>query len=371
MTVKQLMVRNFRNYECQVIDFGEGINILYGNNAQGKTNILEALYIAATGKSYRTNNYQDLIQYGKLSFEIKLSALTDERENSILIRHSKGKGRFIEVNGVKRDKISDILGTFNIIMFSPETLEIVKGSPQLRRKFLDILLCQTDRKYLFYLQQYNKLIKNKSVALRRGREDRKFDEVIPVWNERISVLGGKIAALRNETLHKLNRHMNEEIKKITSGKETSLLIYNTFCECSENSDEKYFENQLRKKLNEGIEKEFRLCQCLYGPHRDDFEILLNGMNSRHYCSQGQQRTLALSLIISQLYYIKEVKNEKPVLLLDDVMSELDLSRQEYLLNGLYDVQTMITTTDALAFSNMDNRKIRRFYVENGKVFYES
>lgn len=365
------MVRNFRNYGCQDINFGEGINILYGNNAQGKTNILEALYIAATGKSYRTNNYQDLIQYGKMSFEINLTALINERENSIIIKHTKGKGRFIEINGVKRDKISDILGTFNMIMFSPETLEIVKGSPLLRRRFLDILLCQSNRQYLYYLQQYNKLIKNKSAALKKSKEERKYDEVIPIWNEKISVLGGRIAALRNRTINSLNRYMKEEIKKITSGKETSDITYKTFCDYDENSDEKYFEDQLRKKLAEGMEKEIKVCQCIYGTHRDDFEILLNDMNSRYYCSQGQQRTLALSLIIAQLHYIEEEKNEKPVLLLDDVMSELDFSRQAYLISGLYDVQTIITTTDSLAFNNIDNKKIKRFYVENGKIFDKS
>lgn len=367
MTIKTLELTNFRNYEKQAITFSDGINVFYGQNAQGKTNILEALYITATGKSHRTNNYHDLIKYGKPGFELKLNACIDDRENTIVIKYSKEKGRYAEINGIKRDKLSDILGNLNMILFSPETLEVVKGSPLMRRRFLDILLCQTNRQYLHYLQQYNILIKNKSVALKKGKNEKKYEDVIPIWNDHISVYGGKIAFLRMKTIEKLNFYMKKEIAQITEKKEISELIYKTFCSFDSTTEGVLFEEELKKKLQQGLQKEINLSQCLYGPHRDDFEILLNRMNSRQYCSQGQQRTLALSMIIAELLFVEEMRGEKPVLLLDDVMSELDLKRQEYLIRGLYDVQTIITTTDDLPYHGIKDRKVMRYFVENGRV----
>lgn len=172
MTIQELDLFQFRNYKKQNLTFGDGINILYGQNAQGKTNILEALYISSTGKSHRTNNYNDLIQSGQNGFEIKLRAKLKDRENSIIIRYSHDKKKSAEINGIRRDKLSDILGTLNMILFSPETLDVVKGSPAMRRKFLDILLCQTNRQYLHLLKRYNSLIKNKSIALKKGKSEK-------------------------------------------------------------------------------------------------------------------------------------------------------------------------------------------------------
>jgi DNA replication and repair protein RecF len=367
VTIQELELFQFRNYKKQNLSLEEGINILYGQNAQGKTNILEALYISSTGKSHRTNNYRDLIQYGKNNFEIKLRAIVNDRENLIVLRYSLHKGKSVEINGIKRDKLSDILGTLNMIFFSPETLEVVKGSPAIRRKFLDILLCQTDRQYLHLLKRYNTLIKNKAIALKKGKYEKQYEEVIPVWNEHISVNGGKIAYLRMNAIKKLNGFMKKEIHKITDNSESSELVYKTFCDINEEKDEEFFKKELKKRLDEGFLKEISNMQCIYGPHRDDFEILLNNMNSRQYCSQGQQRTLALSLILSELFYIEEIRGEKPVLLLDDVMSELDLQRQEYLLRGLSNVQTIITTTDEMPFISLEKRKVKKFFVNGGRV----
>lgn len=345
MKVERLNLKNFRNYEYQSIEFGEGINILYGENAQGKTNILEALYITATGKSQRTNNYQDMIRKGSEGFEVSLTANSRERTNQIDIRYYREKGKHAEINGIRRNRISDILGTMNMIFFSPETLDIVKGSPLQRRKFIDVLLCQVSKNYLYSLQQYNQLVKNKSLALKKGRSDKKYDEIIPIWNANMSRHGGRIAYIRDRTIKRLDFYMKEEMRRISSQREDSDLIYKTFTECDSQADEAYYSERLEKKLEEGMSREKELGQCLYGPHRDDVEILLNGMNSRQYCSQGQQRSLALALVLSELKWVDEIKGDRPVLLLDDVMSELDQGRQEYLMLGLKDMQAIITTTD--------------------------
>lgn len=367
MTIQEVELHQFRNYTKQNLSFGDEINILYGQNAQGKTNILESLYISSTGKSHRTNNYHDLIQNGQTGFEIKLRATVNNRENSIIIRYSKDTGKSAEINGIRREKLSDILGTLNMIFFSPETLEVVKGSPASRRKFLDILLCQTNRQYLHLLKRYNSLIKNKSIALKKGKQEKRYEEIIPIWNEHISAYGGKIVYLRMNAIKKLNLYMKNEIHKITDNTETSELVYKTFCNTDEVKDEAFYKKELLQTLSEGMQKEINILQCIYGPHRDDFEILLNGMNSRQYCSQGQQRTLALSLILSELFFIEEVKGEKPVLLLDDVMSELDLKRQEYLLRGLSNVQTIITTTDEIPYISLEGRNVKKFFIENGRA----
>ena len=366
MTVKQLELINFRNYNKQTINFGEGINILYGQNAQGKTNILEALYISATGKSHRTNNYRDLIRHESNGFEVNLTATIAGRDNTISVKYILERGKYAEINGVKREKLSDILGTLNMILFSPETLEVIKGSPAVRRRFIDIFLCQTNRQYLHFLKRYNTLIKNKSIALKNEKKD-KFGDTIPVWNEQISNYGGKIAYYRMKAINELNAYMKREIKSITGNLEESDMTYKTYCSFAEDADQEFFISRLSEELIKGLEKEKHIGQCIYGPHRDDFEILLNEMSSRQYCSQGQQRTLALSLIIAELFYVENIKGEKPVLLLDDVMSELDQSRQEYLLKGLMDVQTIITTTDELSYHDMKNRNIKKFFIEKGII----
>lgn len=372
MIIKSLELVNFRNYERATITFDNSVNILYGQNAQGKTNILEALYISATGKSHRTNTFQDLVQYGKPGFEIHLTSETDGRTNTIVLKYSREKGRFIEINGIRREKLSEILGTMNMILFSPETLDVVKGSPSIRRKFLDILLCQTNRQYLYCLQKYNSLIKNKSIALKKWKSDKKYVDVLPVWNEQIAVYGGKIARLRMEAVDKLNQYMKKEIGYISENKEISDIIYKTYCSFDDKKcDDIFFANELKLKLTQGIDKEIEVAQCIIGPHRDDIEILLNGRNSRHYCSQGQQRSLALALIISELYFIEDIKGEKPVLLLDDVMSELDYNRREYLINRLYDVQTIFTSTDDLPFDNIKSQKVKKMQVINGSITVKS
>lgn len=367
MKVERLDVRNFRNYENQSVVFGDGINILYGENAQGKTNILEALYLTATGKSQRTNSYHDLIRYGTDGFEISLKAKVRENDIRIDIRYFREKGKHVEINGIKRNKISDILGTLNMIFFSPETLDIVKGSPMKRRKFIDILLCQVSKSYLFSLQQYNLLVKNKSIALKKGRDDKKYEDIIPIWNANISKHGGRIAYIRDRTIRRLDFFMKEEIRRISDMKEESALIYKTYVQCPHDPSEDYYVESLERKLMEGMDREKELGQCLYGPHRDDIEILLNGMNSRQYCSQGQQRSLALALVLSELRWIDEIKGDRPVLLLDDVMSELDGKRQEYLMKGLSGIQTIITTTDDQRFLREEFKSANRYRVVTGTV----
>ncbi len=368
MIIERLEMRNFRNYENQEITFDGGVNVLFGLNAQGKTNALEALYMTATGKSHRTNTYQDLIKNGSNGFQIQLAAKIGDRKEQIEVAYSKDRGKCALVNGIKRDKISDILGIMNMILFSPETLEIIKGAPQLRRKFLDVMLCQVSKTYLYVLQQYQMIVKNKSAALKKSKYERKYDEILPIWNENMAKFGGRIAYIRHKTIQKLDTYMKQEMLRLSQDCEHSSIIYKTYTDVTESSDEAYFTERLRQKLEEGLEKERELSQCLYGPHRDDMEIMLNNMNSRLYCSQGQQRSLALSLVMAELRFMEEIRGDKPVLLLDDVLSELDENRQGYLINGLKGIQTIVTTTECDHIRKLlGSREMAGFSVNTGRV----
>ena len=260
-----------------------------------------------------------------------------------------------------------------MILFSPETLEVIKGSPLIRRKFLDILICQTNRHYLHCVQQYNVIIKNKSMALRKKNFDQKYLEMLPIWNDQLSLYGSQIAFHRMNAIIEINRYMKNVMNQISNGREESQIVYKTFCNIDNLESVSEFESKLKVLLQKGMDKEINTSQCLFGTHRDDFEILLNGMNSRQYCSQGQQRSLALSLIISELSYVEKEKGEKPVLLLDDVLSELDNNRQKYLINSLYDVQTIITSTDDIPYKEKENdfNIMTKIFIDNGHASIKS
>ena len=368
MIVSEIRLTNYRNYISQELAFSEGVNLFYGENGQGKTNLLEAIYLMATGKSHRTSNYNDLVGFGSEGFEIILKGMVNDREITLRVRYLKERGRITEINGIRRERISDVLGTMNMILFSPETLSIVKGSPAERRRFLDVLLCQTSRSYLENLQRYNKIIKNKSAALKNYRTGRSFQEVIPVFNEALAKTGGQVIKKRWEAIEKLNAFTRQEMRQLAGDREQILLRYKTSLGegMAQDSDIDY-EKELALKLERSIKKELETGQCLYGPHRDDMEMTLNDKSSRVFSSQGQQRSLALALILAELRFVEDERGEKPVLLLDDVMSELDERRREALVGGLKNVQTIITTTEPLLYTDLPVHEKREFIVKDGKA----
>lgn len=358
MRVKKIHLRNFRNYIDEEIRLSDNVSLIYGENAQGKTNIIEALYLFSTGKSHRTNNANELVRHGESFFDIKLEFEDNNYFQNIEVIYEKGNKKKLFINEVKKDKISDILGVVPSVLFSPESLSCIKGSPGERRKIIDIVLCQISKKYLINLQKYNKIIKNKNALLKRNIQS---DSQLDIWIESQAKAGTVIIEERKALIENLEKKIKKIMNGISEGKEDVKLRYRTIQEVNNRTYESLF-NLLME--NKGKEIEHGLC--LYGPHRDEIEILLNDKNSRLYCSQGQQRSLALALNIAVMEEIKEKTGKTPVLLLDDVMSELDEKRRSFLHELIRNKQAVITSTDKTQF-RISDENISYIRIKNGTV----
>lgn len=362
MEIKRLHLKNFRNYKDESISFSKGISLLYGDNAQGKTNIIEALYMFSTGKSHRTGNMNELIMHGEQFFHLMLEFEENNYAQKIEIRFKKGKRKELFINEIKKEKLSDLLGIVPSVLFAPESLLVIKGSPGERRKLIDIVLCLIDKKYLLSLQRYNRIIKNKNVLLKQIQMNKEKPEMLNIWNESQAKEGSSIIKERKLLTESLGKRMNGLLQGITEGAESVKIKYKTSIV---NKDNVY--EDILNTLNGNMEKEIEQGSCLYGPHRDDMEIDVNNKNSRIYCSQGQQRSVALAMNIAILEEIEQRSGKTPLLLLDDVMSELDEKRQKYLFDIINGKQTVITTTEKTKFLD-SGKDISYIHIKNGKVF---
>ncbi|WP_392485931.1 DNA replication/repair protein RecF [Haloimpatiens sp. FM7315] len=335
MYVKKLQLINFRNYEELLVEFKKGVNVLVGDNAQGKTNILESIYYCGLAKSHRTNRDKELIKwdsgYSYISLFVKKIRLDKKIDIKIFKEGKKG----INVNSIKMQKISELIGTFNVVMFSPEDLNVVKGSPSERRRVLDIELCKLDKRYYHDLSRYKKVLTERNTLLKRSVNEQMLD----VYDIQLSKFGNYIIKKRLEYIEMINKYGSDIHKNITEGNENIKFSYVSQVKKFENIEEELLE--LIKSHRRGdIDKR----NTSVGPHRDDFNIKINGIDTREYGSQGQQRTSVLTIKFAALQIIKELTGEYPVLLLDDVLSELDIRRQKYILNSIKDIQTIITCT---------------------------
>ena len=360
-------LENFRNYATQDIEFGEGVNILYGDNAQGKTNVVEAVHLLATGKSHRTRHLADMVRHGAERFRIEAVIQDDDRQTSLVLAYDRRKGKQLLVNDIGRPRWSDLLGMLHVLMFSPETMDVVKGGPAERRRFLDILLCQLDARYLRCLQQYTALLRQKSAALRdRSAQDR-YADLMPVWNEGMAKNGAYLAWKRMETARRMEQLANRELNVLSGGRESLVLTLQTCIATDHSLDTKAIGEHLLGKLQHMLAREREAGQCLAGVHRDEMQISLNENAARVFSSQGQQRSIALSLILAAMYLYRENAGALPVLLLDDVMSELDPMRQTHLIQVLEKTQTLITTTDRQEYGSRMPADTKWFEVCDGKL----
>lgn len=361
MKIKRLHLKNFRNYKEENIFFSKGISLIYGDNAQGKTNIIEALYIFATGKSHRTSNMNELVMYGEQFFNLLLEFEDNNYTQKIEIKFEKGKRKELFINEIKKERLSDLLGIVPSVLFAPESLLSIKGSPGERRKLLDIVLCLVNKKYLLSLQKYNRIMKNKNILLKQIQMKKQKPEALNVWNESQAKAGESIIKERKLLIESLESSMNRLLLGISDGQENIRLKYKTSI-----ADENNVYESILNTLEVNMEKEIEQGNCLYGPHRDDMEIDVNNKNSRVYCSQGQQRSVALALNIAILEEIEQRTGKTPLLLLDDVMSELDEKRQKYLFDIINGKQTIITTTEKTKFKE-SGKDISYIHIKNGMV----
>ena len=361
MYFKEIKLENFRNYKKEKIQFHPKINIITGKNAQGKTNLLESLYIMSLGKSFRTNKDTEMIGFSEEYSIARCSYIKENREESIEIIITK-EGKAIKIDGEKAQKSSDLLERAYIVIFSPEDLKIVKDEPEKRRKFIDRELCQLKPVYYNNLVRYKKTLLQRNALLKKGIEDK---ELLEVWDKELAEYGSKLIKERKNFIEKINRLSKELHSGITDGKEELQLYYESGLPLSDNIEEikLAFTDILKKEIKKDIFK----GSTGIGPHKDDIKICINNVDARHYGSQGQQRTAALSLKLAELQLIKEEKGEDAVLLLDDVLSELDEERQHFLIKSLSDVQLFITATELGEYLSNNISEGYIFVVNSGRV----
>ena len=353
MWIEELEINNFRNYEKQKIKLNKKINVFYGENAQGKTNIIEAIFLGSMGKSFRTNKDKELIKINEDNCNLEILFKKSDRNGKINIKLGNKKEIFI--NEIKIKKLSELIGNINIVLFTPDDINLLKGGPHNRRKFLDIMISQLRPKYLYIYTLYNKALEERNNYLKRIKLEDKKDELLEIWEEQIAEYGIIINKYREEFINKIKDKIKKIHKNITNNKEDINIEY--FSDCT--NKEKYL-----KLLKERRKLDIIKGYTTKGIHRDDFIIYINGLQINTYGSQGQNRTAILSLKLSELQVIYDEINENPILLLDDFMSELDKNRRNKFLENIKDTQVIITCTDKI---NLNIKDIKTYNVENGKI----
>lgn len=358
MFLERLIIRNFRNL-CDVeLNFDSKINIFVGENGAGKTNLLEAIYFLGILKSFRTNQDREIVKFGKKDFFLNAKILKKDTQADITIAFTSNK-KEVKINNKTLNKIIDLIGQLRIVIFSPEDLNIVKGSPAVRRRFVDIELAQISPKYLYNLQRYLKILKHRNQTLSAIKKNRVIDiKELEVWNDQLVEIGTQIISKRKELIIKLNPLINELYYKITKDSEELKIKYKPCV----------VEEEFRRILYERQEDEIRQEITLFGPHRDDISFYINEVNARHFASQGQQRTIAICLKLAELKNIYQQTGEFPILLLDDVTSELDKNRTEAVLSFINgNIQVFLTTTDLSHINSNFVKTACIFKIKQGKV----
>ena len=326
MYIKKVKLENFRNYDNLEVEFKKDFNLIYGNNAQGKTNILEAIYLSAIGKSFQTNKDSEMIKIGKEKAKVEIEYETKDREGKITVEIADKKTFFI--NGIKQKKISDIIGKINIVLFYPDNIDIIKGGPAERRRFLDIMISQLKPNYIHILNKYLKTLDQRNAYLKQIKFDNKSKDMLEIWDESLSQLSYQIYTYRSEYIQKIKEKIKVIHNKITNCGQQDEKIEISFIS-SGKSQKDFYENLLRNREND-----IRKGYTSTGSHRDDFDIYINDKKVNVYGSQGQQRTSVLSLKLTELNIIQDEIEEPPILLLDDFMSELDENRRNNLTNAI-------------------------------------
>lgn len=368
MRIKRLKVENFRNLEKLDIEFSDGVNIIYGNNAQGKTNIIEAIYIFSFGKSFRANRDIELLKFDKEYFLSNIEIMKKDRELEMDFGFDKiSNKKMIKVNGVIQKKISDIIGKLNVVVFKPEDIKIVTDAPNVRRKYIDYLISSISKGYLENITKYKKVLEERNNLLKeikaKLKGSKNLDETdsnfLDVYDKLLSKLNCEIYNERKRVMEKLNNYIYGIHLKLTENYINNEKLHIKYVSNVEEDIQKMYNDLIKSRLND-INKGY----TSFGIHRDDYIISINSLDVSIYGSQGQKKSSIISLKLSELKVIEEVIGEKPVLLLDDYMSELDERRRLKFLDIIEDIQIVITTTHKISIDGKENTY---FYVDNGKI----
>lgn len=357
MIVESLKINNYRNYKQEEIELGPGINIFYGDNGQGKTNLLESVYLCATSRSHRGSKDKELIRFGQEEAHIRMMFLKNDLSHRMDVHLIRNKSKGIALDGISFKKAGELLGTVPVVFFSPEDLSIIKYGPSGRRKFLDMEMSLLHNRYLKELITYNKVLYERNNLLKQIRKFPQLTDTLDGWNDQLLFYGKKLIIQREEFVDHLGKMMKEIHGQLTGKKEDIRVVY----------EKNVSEDEFEEKLASRLEKDIHNGSTSVGPHRDDLAFLSNDIDLRKYGSQGQQRTAALSLKLSEIRLVEELSGEKPVFLLDDVLSELDKNRQNWLLESVKDIQVMITCTGLEDLIQKRIQLDKVFYVKEGSI----
>lgn len=341
MIIESIELKNYRNYEHLQLELSPGTNIFYGDNAQGKTNILESVYVCCTTKSHKGSKDKEMIRFGEDEAHIKLTVRKQDVPYRIDMHLKKNKAKGIAINGIPIRKASELFGIVNVVFFSPEDLNIIKNGPAERRRFLDLELCQLNKLYVHGLIQYNRVVTQRNKLLKELSFHPEYEETLDIWDLQLAQYGRQVIEYRTDFVKQLNEMIVGIHNQLSGGKEHLEIFYEPNVETE----------KLEDALAKNRDSDLRQRTTGIGPHRDDISFIVNGIDIRRFGSQGQQRTAALSLKLAEIELVKYLVKDYPVLLLDDVLSELDGSRQEHLLAGIDHIQTMITCTGLEDFLN--------------------
>ena len=359
MHIQRVVLRNFRNIAAVDLMLAEGINILYGENAQGKTNFLESIYFCATGRSHRASRFRDLIMLSEKEAAIRVVTQSQSGNIDEIRMDINQSGKFSTVNGLPMRKLGELYGRLSVVVFSPEDPSLVKAGPSGRRRFLDMELCQLYPAYYHDLRMYHKVLQQRNNLLREINYNDSLRDTLDVWDEQLVEYGNRIMQARRGFVERLGRVAAENQRDITGGREGLEISYDN------DVDESDFLGGLQRKRGADIARGVTSL----GIHRDDVLFNINGEDGRNFASQGQQRTAVLAVKLAEIEIVREEKGYPPVLLLDDVLSELDKGRQNYLLHSIDGLQAIITSTGAENAGGGYLRKdgARVFSVENGVI----
>ena len=369
-SIDNLLSQRFKNnFGCSSIgcfslslhmDFDPGTNVLYGDNAQGKTNILEAVYVCATTKSHRGSKDREIIEFGEDESHIKMQLRKDDVPYRIDMHLKKNKTKGVAVNGIPIRRASELFGIVNVVFFSPEDLNLIKNGPADRRRFIDLELCQLNRLYVHSLVQYNRVVIQRNKLLKELFFHPEYEEMLDIWDMQLASYGREVSQYRRKFIGELNELICPIHQKLSGGKEELIIQYEPNTEA----------DQLEAAVKKSREADRKQKTTLVGPHRDDLSFYVNGIDIRRFGSQGQQRTAALSLKLAEIELVKKIKKEYPILLLDDVLSELDGKRQDHLLASIRHIQTIITCTGLDDFISHSFQIDKTFRVVSGTVTCE-
>lgn len=357
MIIDSLELLNFRNYEREIFEFSPETNVLFGDNAQGKTNVLEGIYLCSTTRSHKGSKDREMIRIHTDDAHLRMFVVKDSIRHKIDVHLKKSKAKGIAIDGVPVKKSGDLLGISNIVFFSPEDLAIIQSGPDARRKFIDMELCQLDKMYLFNLTKYKQALRQRNELLKQISINPDLLDTLDIWNSQLIEYGTYVISARQEFVERLNGYIKDIHQSLTGGKESITLIY----------EPNVRKDLFAQELVVAEQKDLFTKTTNVGPHRDDLSFISEEKDLRKYGSRGQQRTGALSLKLTEIRIVEEKTGEKPILLLDDVLSELDRKRQNYLLEHIKGIQTIITCTGLEEFIKNGINIQKTFEIEAGRV----